>query len=105
MDYKKLTEDLIKARLAAEKAAEGEDGGSANLDTLTISLKRAREVKVVNAAMSADLIAAKIDWLGPRFFIYPPECGQGNSRVRAIEAMEKVMKEAGYDVLMYYRVD
>jgi hypothetical protein len=44
-DYKKLTEDLKRARAAGVIAAQGEDGGTANLDTVTISLPRAKEEK------------------------------------------------------------
>lgn len=105
INYKKLTTDLIKARLAAEEAAKGEDGGSANLDTLTIKLPRAREKKVIEAINAADLCGDKQEWLGPRYFIYPPVCGQGNSRYRAVMAMAKVMREAGWDTLIYYRMD
>lgn len=104
-DYKKLTEDLIKARLAAEKAAEGEDGGTANLDTMTLSLSSARENKVIEAVEKAGLSCSKIKWLGPRYFIYPPKCGQGNSRNRAVEAMTNVMHESGWLVLVYYQMD
>jgi hypothetical protein len=106
MDYKKLAEDLIKARLAAEEAAKGEDGGTANLDTMTIRLHRANEKKVIEAVKAAGLhTLGKRQWLGPCYFIGPPNCGQGNSRVRATEAMEKVMKEAGYEALMYCQMD
>lgn len=107
VNYQKLTEDLIKARIAAEEVGKGEDGGSANLDTLTIKLSRAREEKVKEAARNAGLSASKVDWLGPRFFVFPPRscCGQGNSRVRATEAMHRALKEAGYEVLMYCRMD
>lgn len=104
-DYKKLTEDLIQARLAAEKAAKGDDGGSANLDTMTIKLLNAREKKVVDAISKAGLRCAKTDWLGPRYFIYPSKCGQGNSRNRAVEAMTEVMEKAGWDVLIFYQMD
>lgn len=38
IDYKKLTEDLLKAKEAAKKAVKGEDGGTANLDSMTIAL-------------------------------------------------------------------
>ena len=104
-DYGKLTANLIKARVAAEKAAEGEDGGTASLDTMTISLPNARENKVIEAVEKAGLSCSKIEWLGPRYFIYPPKCGQGNSRNRAVEAMTQVMRETGYDVLVYYKID
>jgi hypothetical protein len=51
MNYKKFQETLIKAKMAAIKAAKGDDGGTANLDTVTISLPRAREEKVIRAAV------------------------------------------------------
>lgn len=104
-DYKKLTEDLIQARLAAEKAAKGEDGGTANLDTMTIELPRARESKVIEAVEKAGLNCSKIEWLGIRYFIYPPRCGQGNSRYKAVEAMTQFMRQAGWNVLTYCQMD
>lgn len=106
IDYEKLTEDLIKARLAAEEAAKGEDGGTANLDTMTIKLPRARENKVIEAVKKAGLYTrGKTEWIGTRYFIPSPRCGQGNSRNRAVEAMKEVMREAGWDVLIYYQMD
>lgn len=106
VDYKKLTEDLIRAREAAKEAAKGEDGGTANLDTMTISLPRANEKKVIEAVQAAGLFTmGRREWIGPRYFIGPPACGQGNSRVRATRAMAKVMRAAGWDVLMYEQMD
>ncbi len=106
VDYKKLTEDLIKARIAAEEAAKGKDGGTANLDTMTIKIPGAREKKVIEAVKAAGLYTrGKSEWLGVRYFINPPTCGQGNSRYRAVQAMSKVMEEAGYNTLIYYQMD
>lgn len=106
INYKKLTTDLIKAKDAATEAGKGEDGGTANLDTMTLSIPRAKEDKVIEAVKAAGLSTrGKREWLGPRYFIGPPKCGQGNSRVRATEAMLKVMQEAGWDVLMYCQMD
>lgn len=106
MDYKKLTEDLIKARIAAEEAGKGEDGGTANLDMMTIELPRANEKKVIEAVKASGLNTnGRSKWIGSRYFISPPACGQGNSRLRATRAMEKVMNEAGYQTLMYCRMD
>ena len=105
MNYKNLKEILIKVRQAAIEAAKGEDGGTANLDTITIELPRAREEKVIKAAAEAGLHVSKINWIGVRYFVYPPACGQGNARVRATEAMKKVLNEAGYNTLMYCKMD
>lgn len=105
VDYKKLTEDLIKARIAAEEAAKGKDGGTANLDTMTIKLPRAIEKKVIKAVKAAGLYTrGKSEWLGNRYFISGPG-GQGDSNYRAVQAMAKVMKEAGYDILIYCQMD
>ena len=106
MDYKKLTEDLIKARIAAEEAGKGEDGGTANRDIMTIKLPSANEKKVIEAVNAAGLYTrGRTRWIGSRYFITPPVCGQANSRVRATRAMEKIMEDAGYHVLMYCRMD
>jgi hypothetical protein len=104
-DYKKLTEDLKRAKEAGEIAARGEDGGTANLDTLTLSIPRANERKVIEAVNAAGLhTRGRREWIGPRFFINGPG-GQGNSNVRAVEAMEKVLTGAGWDVLIYRQMD
>jgi hypothetical protein len=105
MDYKKLKDVFILARDAAIEAAKGKDGGSANLDTVTIELPRARVEKVIKAAADAGLNASKINWFGPRFFIYPPKCGIGDSRYRAVKAMEQVFRSAGYMTLIYHQMD
>lgn len=106
IDYKKLTNDLIKAKEAAEKAVKGEDGGSANLDCMTIALKGAREEKVIQAVRKAGLYTrGRRVWIGTRYFISQPIGAQGNDRVRQVDAMCKVMQEAGYDVLKYEQMD
>ena len=105
MDYVKLKETLIKVREAAIESAKGEDGGTANLDTITVELPHARETKVEQIASEAGLHASKTNWIGVRYFIFPPSCGQGNARVRATEAMKRVLNEAGYSTLMYCRMD
>lgn len=106
IDYKKLTKDLIKAKEAAIEAAKGDDGGSANLDEVTIRIPKAREDKVIAAVNEAGLYTlGRKEWIGPCYFISPPACGQGNSRYRAVQAMDKVLQEAGWSTLIYHRMD
>lgn len=106
VDYKKLTEDLIKAKEAAKEAVRGEDGGTANLDSMTIALPGAREEKVIQAEKDAGLYTrGRRQWIGTRYFISVPIAAQGNDRCRQVEAMCKVMREAGYDILMYEQAD
>ncbi len=104
-DYKKLTEDLKRAKEAGMIASKGEDGGTANLDRVTLRLPGAREQKVIEAFEAAGLYTSgRTEWIGLRYFINGPG-GQGNSRVRANEAMRKVLEEAGYNVLIYHQMD
>lgn len=105
MDYNKLTADLIKAKEAAEEAAKGEDGGTCNYDCLCLRLSKAREAKVREVLRATGLSGSKNRWYGPCYLINPPSCGQGDSRLRAMEAMAKVMKDAGWDAMGYYQMD
>ena len=106
IDYEKLTKDLIRAKEASVEAAKGEDGGSANLDSLTIRIPRARESKVIEAVKNAGLYTrGRREWIGSRYFISAPTGGQGNSNYRAVQAMDKVMSEAGWDTLVFYKMD
>ena len=106
MDYSKLTADLKIAKEVAEKAAKGEDGGSCNYDCLCLRVPRAREEKVLDAIKKAGLWCLhKSQWFGPCYLISPGKCGQANSRYRAVEAMYKAMKEAGWNTGIYYQMD
>lgn len=105
-DYKKLTQDLTEAKEEALKAVIGDDGGSANLDCLALSLPRLREERVIEAVKKAGLFTkGKTDWIGKRYFIRAPHGSQGNDNTRQIEAMSDCLKEKGYDVLIFYQMD
>jgi hypothetical protein len=105
MDYKKLEETMLAAKNAALEAVTGENGGTANLDCVTIKLSGAREKKVKELAENIGLHISKTNWIGIRYFIHPPTCGQGDDRVRATEAMLSVFKNAGYNALMFCKID
>lgn len=106
MDYKKLEQDLIKAKEASIQAGTGDDGGSANMDSVFLILPRAREKKVLEAIKNAGLFCReRIHWVGSGYLIPPCGCGQGNSRNRAMEAMKQSLKDSGYEVLGFYKVD
>ncbi len=105
-DYKKLTQDLIEAKEAALKSVIGDDGGSANLDCIALSLPRLREEKVIQSVKEAGLYTrGKTDWIGKRYFIHAPHGSQGNDNTSQIEAMYECLKEKGYDVLIFYQMD
>ena len=90
----------------ALKSVVGDDGGSANLDYLTISLPRLKEEKVIDAVKKAGLwTRGKQNWIGQRYFISAPHGSQGNDNTSQIEAMRDCLKEKGYDVLIYYQME
>lgn len=108
MDYKKLTEDLKQARELARLAAQGEDGGTANLDTFVLKLPRARESKVLEAIQAAGCYCrGKSHWslIGTCYFVSSGYGGQGNAQTRAVEAMEKYMRSQGWESSIYYKMD
>ena len=106
VDWDKLVEDLKIGKELAELAAQGEDGGSANLDTVYIRLPRQRESKVMKAFEKAGLRAMKRNYLGSVIYIIDGiRCGIGNSNYRATQAMYKYLKEQGWDVSVLYTVD
>lgn len=105
-DYQKFTKDLAEAEKISKDAMTGDDGGTANLDCMTIRLPRLPEKKVIAAVKEAGLYTAgKRNHLGMRYFISPPCGAQGNDRCRQVEAMYKSMKDKGYDVLNFYMSD
>lgn len=105
-DYEKFTNDLIEAKEKAIKSVVGDNGGSANLDCLTISLPHLREEKVIKAIEKSGLhTSGKHEWIGQRYFIYAPHGSQGNDNTNQIEAMRDCLVEKGYDVLIFYQLD
>ena len=107
IDFEKLLVDLQKAHIAAKEAAKsGNDGGTANLDSLALRLPRARETKVLEVIRDADLYCRhKSNWLGPCYFISHGCGGQGDRNTRAVEAMKKSLTTDGWDVMIYYQMD
>jgi len=102
-----LLKSLEKARIAGIEAAKGDDGGSANMDSVFLRVPRAREEKVLETIQKAGLYCLhKSKWLGSYgYLISPAGCGQGNSRYRAVQAMVKSLKEDGLEATPFYMMD
>jgi hypothetical protein len=107
MDYNKLLESLSKARKAGIEAAKGDDGGSANLDSVFLEVPYCREEKVLEIIQKAGLFCGhKIKWIGSYgYLISPAGCGQGNSRYRAVQAMVESLKKDGFQAMPFYMTD
>lgn len=106
-DGKKLTSDLIAANKAASEAIKGmPDGGSANLDSVFLSVPRAQETKVLEAIRNAGLYCTgKRQWIGAGYFITPTGAGQGDTRYKAVQVMTQHLREAGWDALAFQKAD
>lgn len=101
-DYKKLIADLLIARAAGRKEAIGEDIGDINLDTLAIIIPKANKNKIMEAVKIAGLTATgPHEYMGKRYFISPPKCGQRSSRQRAVQAMYRIMLKCGWEVAVH----
>lgn len=106
-DYNKLIEDLKAAnKVASEAAAASDDGGTANLDSVFLTLPRAREVKVLEAIQTAGLYCrGKRKWIGEGYRITPTSGGQGNKRAKGVEVMAKELRDRGWNALVFYKMD
>jgi len=103
--YEKLTDDLKEAYQEAIKAKTNDDGGTANLDSTFLTLKGWREEKVLEAIQNAGLYCrCKSQWLGQGYFINI-NCGQGNNRTRVRDRFKQILKDKGYDVVGFDKMD
>ena len=111
-----LAKALKEANEAAENAAKGvDDGGTCNLDTVIIKLKRWRETDISMLAGESGIeLSDKLSgwWNGYRFIRFR-DWGMANRRTTAVEAAYKSLKESckaifdddEYSVGVYYAMD
>ncbi len=107
MDWNKLVTDLREADAVARAAADTiDDGGTANLDSVFLRLPRQREAKVLLAIIDAGLYCrAKREWIGPGYMITPTSGGQGNKRAMAVTMMCDELRNRGWEVFPFRKVD
>lgn len=101
--HQQLTLDLQQAgREAAMLFGDSEDGGTCNLDAITIMLPRWNVGKVKTAVEAAGMSA----WKSSIYFVINPDTnGQANRRTRICEAIKKALERKGYQVGMFYMID
>ena len=104
--YEQLTQDLIEAKnLAVEGDKIVDDGGSANLDSTFLRLPRWNESKVLEAIRNADMFCGKkMKWIGQGYLL-SVNTGMGYKRTVARNIFLKCLREKGYDVLSFDRMD
>lgn len=100
---------LTRAREAGEKAALGEDGGSANHDCCVVWFEGRRAATIEPLLKSAGFDVSRMNygrWRGG-YQLHVQGCGQGASMTRAAEAIDASLKSsgAGLTSTIYYRAD
>ena len=105
--YAKLAKDLeCAAAYAMEVAATTDDGGTCNMDAVTVDLKGWNRAKVEQAAKAAGVGCFVWNLYGHKSYVFPVrDSGQGNARTAAAEAMQEALKLEGYNTGMYYQID
>lgn len=106
MDYSKLTDDLKAVQREVDLVTgEMEDGGTANVDKVFLTLPRAREAKVLEAIRNAGMYCrAKRRWIGDGYMLTVSK-GQGDVNTKAVTVFVAEMERRGYDVLAYRQMD
>lgn len=101
--YSILAEIVNEAlRLGREAAAQSDDGGSANMDTVVLcGLKGVRESTLVKAGIPCD----KKNYDPGCFWLHASFGGIGNKRNAGVEATAKHLKANGVDCYIYYQMD
>ena len=105
--YAKLAEDLAAAAAQGLAEAAGtHDGGTCNMDAVSLDLPRWSHDKVEQAAKAAGVGCFVWNLWGHKSYVFPIRCGyQGDARTKAAEAMREALEAAGYDTGMYYQMD
>lgn len=105
----KLQRDLVEAGAAAVKAldeakAKGPDGGACNFDSAVMYFPRVQETKVEACAAAVGFRLSK--YSNGAYHLSVPHVGhQGHYRTVQAEAQCELLRAAGWDVHMYYKMD
>lgn len=101
--YSEMAEIVNEAlRLGSEAAAQSDDGGSANMDTIVLTgLKGVREKTLNNAGIPCDKKSSE----NGAFWLHKSFGGQGNKRNAGVEAAKKYLQEHGVRCYIYYQMD
>lgn len=105
--YAKLAEDLKAAACKAVHVARAtEDGGTCNMDSVSVKLPGWSRAKVEQAAKAAGVGCFVWNLRGAKRYVFPVRvCAQANARTAAAEAMRDSLRTSGYDIGMYYQID
>ncbi len=101
--YAKLRKDIIDALLTTHDLEYTEDGGTCNFDSPVLILSRWNADKLQRAAEEAG--ARMWRWHNSSWVLSFGSTGQANRRTRRAEAIERELRNRGYETGMYYQMD
>lgn len=106
-DIQHYANAIKEANEAAKSASQTDDGGTCNMDSVTIDFKGWRETDITKLQnMSGIRIGEKLSghWRNSRW-IDTEAHGQGNNRTRMVEAAVNKLKEFNIPASVYYQMD
>lgn len=101
-----LNKALINAVNSAAMMDDTEDGGTCNMDSVTLKISIPAKL-AAQAWVKLDKMLARDYgrlWRG-YYMVDIPLSGQGNRRTRMAEAACNALKSSGYDAMMFYQCD
>lgn len=105
-ELNELNQALLSAVNAAAMLDNTEDGGTCNLDMVTIKIKIPKKLTQCISVKLEKMYARDWGRLWRGYYVVDiPLFGQGNRRTRMAEAACQALKDAGYDAMMYYQCD
>lgn len=101
-----LNRALVLATLAASEFADTEDGGTCNLDMVTLKIKIPKKLIQYFSVKLEKMLTRDWGRLWKGYYLVDiPLSGQGNRRTRMAEAACESLKAAGYNAMMFYQCD
>ena len=105
-ELNELSEALINAVNAAAMLDNTEDGGTCNLDMVTLKIKIPKKFTQYISVKLEKMLTRDWGRLWKGYYLVDiPLSGQGNRRTRMAEAACESLKAAGYNAQVYYQCD
>lgn len=105
-ELNELNNALINAVNAAAMLDNTEDGGTCNLDMVTLKIKIPKKLTQYISVKLEKMLTRDWGRLWKGYYLVDiPLSGQGNRRTRMAEAACESLKAAGYNAMMFYQCD
>ena len=105
-ELNELNQALLNAVNAAAMLDDTEDGGTCNLDMVTLKIKIPKKLIQYISVKLEKMLARDWGRLWKGYYLVDiPLSGQGSRRTRMAEAACQALKDAGYDAQVYYQCD